>query len=260
MSKRKALSKRTRFEVFKRDSFTCQYCGGKAPEIILVIDHIQPVAGGGDNDLLNLITSCENCNAGKSDKLLSDSSAVSKSHNQAALLQERRQQIEMLAEWHQYLREFRKKESDIAIDHLRDVSGWGLNDHGRRKIESLVSKFSLQEVLQAMDTAADQYFKFSSDQVTKESFENAFSKLEGICRGKRLERDNPDLAALLLCRNIAKKRLFLYYQPSPEKVQQITNEIQTAMSAGVPIEAIKQVCCRAQYWNRFFEEMEALYL
>lgn len=30
MAKRKSLSKKIRFEVFKRDSFTCQYCGRKA--------------------------------------------------------------------------------------------------------------------------------------------------------------------------------------------------------------------------------------
>lgn len=29
---RKQLSKKLRFEVFKRDSFTCQYCGKKSPE------------------------------------------------------------------------------------------------------------------------------------------------------------------------------------------------------------------------------------
>ena len=27
MIKRKAISKRLRFEIFKRDSFTCRYCG-----------------------------------------------------------------------------------------------------------------------------------------------------------------------------------------------------------------------------------------
>ena len=32
--KRRAVSKKLRFEVFKRDSFTCQYCGRKAPDII----------------------------------------------------------------------------------------------------------------------------------------------------------------------------------------------------------------------------------
>lgn len=65
MAERKGLSKKLRFEIFKRDGFTCQYCGKRPPEIMLVIDHIHPVKLGGDNDPLNLITSCESCNQGK---------------------------------------------------------------------------------------------------------------------------------------------------------------------------------------------------
>ena len=66
---RKQISTRTRFEVFKRDGFTCQYCGGKPPAAILHIDHITPVSAGGTNDLANLVTSCKDCNLGKSDVL-----------------------------------------------------------------------------------------------------------------------------------------------------------------------------------------------
>lgn len=63
--KRKALSKSTRFEVFKRDAFTCQYCGATPPSVILHVDHITAVAAGGDNSLDNLVTACQPCNAGK---------------------------------------------------------------------------------------------------------------------------------------------------------------------------------------------------
>jgi hypothetical protein len=71
MAVRKALSKKTRFEIFKRDGFTCRYCGKQPPDIVLVIDHIDPVANGGDNDAMNLVTSCETCNQGKGARLIS---------------------------------------------------------------------------------------------------------------------------------------------------------------------------------------------
>uniref|UniRef100_A0A6M3MAY5 Putative homing endonuclease n=1 Tax=viral metagenome TaxID=1070528 RepID=A0A6M3MAY5_9ZZZZ len=67
---RKPLSKSLRFEVFKKDNFTCSYCGQKPPEIVLEVDHIVPVSKGGTDEILNLITSCFNCNRGKSDKTL----------------------------------------------------------------------------------------------------------------------------------------------------------------------------------------------
>ena len=67
---RKSIGKRQRFRVFARDGYTCRYCGGQPPGVKLVIDHMIPVAEGGTNDDDNLITSCEPCNQGKSDKPL----------------------------------------------------------------------------------------------------------------------------------------------------------------------------------------------
>lgn len=66
MKKRKHLSKKLRFEIFKRDDFTCQYCGKHPPECVLEVDHIIPVKEGGDNSEENLITACFDCNRGKS--------------------------------------------------------------------------------------------------------------------------------------------------------------------------------------------------
>lgn len=65
MAARKALSKKTRFEVFKRDGFKCMYCGAHPPAVLLEVDHIKPVAAGGGNDMDNLVSSCEPCNRGK---------------------------------------------------------------------------------------------------------------------------------------------------------------------------------------------------
>jgi hypothetical protein len=65
MTTRVAVSKRVRFDVFKRDGFSCQYCGSVPPEVVLEIDHLVPVAEGGGNEETNLITSCFACNRGK---------------------------------------------------------------------------------------------------------------------------------------------------------------------------------------------------
>ncbi len=63
--KRKSLSKKTRFDVFKRDGFKCMYCGAHPPGVLLVVDHVVPVASGGGNDIDNLVSACEPCNQGK---------------------------------------------------------------------------------------------------------------------------------------------------------------------------------------------------
>lgn len=96
---RKSLSNKIRFEVFKRDNFTCQYCGRKAPEIVLNVDHIEPVAKGGTNDIYNLVTSCFECNNGKRDKRLNDNSILEKQHDELVLLNERKKQLEQMMQW-----------------------------------------------------------------------------------------------------------------------------------------------------------------
>lgn len=69
--KRKTISKTIRFAILQRDKFTCKYCGNKATENIkLHVDHVIPVSKGGTDDLNNLVTSCSECNIGKSDKII----------------------------------------------------------------------------------------------------------------------------------------------------------------------------------------------
>lgn len=69
-NRRKGLSQSLRFEVLRRDSFTCRYCGRSAPGVVLHIDHVVPVVAGGDNSPDNLATACEGCNLGKGATLL----------------------------------------------------------------------------------------------------------------------------------------------------------------------------------------------
>jgi 5-methylcytosine-specific restriction endonuclease McrA len=65
-----SLSKKLRFEVFKRDGFKCQYCGNHPPIVVLEVDHINPVSKGGTNEIDNLVTSCFDCNRGKGNREL----------------------------------------------------------------------------------------------------------------------------------------------------------------------------------------------
>jgi hypothetical protein len=59
-----AISKRTRYEVLRRDNYTCRYC--RSTDNTLRIDHVIPVALGGTDNPDNLVAACIDCNAGKS--------------------------------------------------------------------------------------------------------------------------------------------------------------------------------------------------
>ena len=59
----------TRFNVFLRDKFTCQYCGDKKD---LTFDHLLPKSKGGLTDWNNVVTACSSCNVKKGGKLYRD--------------------------------------------------------------------------------------------------------------------------------------------------------------------------------------------
>lgn len=59
------LPRRLRFEILRRDDHTCRYCGARAPDVQLTVDHVVPVSLGGQHDPTNLVTACCDCNRGK---------------------------------------------------------------------------------------------------------------------------------------------------------------------------------------------------
>ena len=182
MAKRKGLSPKTRFEVFKRDKFICQYCGSTLPGSTLEVDHIKPVSKGGTNELLNLVTSCWDCNRGKTDKTLDDNSAITKKKNQLNLLQENREQMEMMLEWSDGLQEIdsvRNQELVKRINakmHPRFVS-----EDFEKRFANITKKHILHDVLKAIEIASNKYLQFDVDgNVTKESAENFVKKIGGV--------------------------------------------------------------------------------
>ncbi|GGV46153.1 HNH endonuclease [Streptomyces spectabilis] len=64
-----AVSKRLRYEVLRRDNHACRYCGATAPGVKLNVDHVIPQALGGSDKPDNLVTSCTDCNAGKTSSM-----------------------------------------------------------------------------------------------------------------------------------------------------------------------------------------------
>jgi 5-methylcytosine-specific restriction endonuclease McrA len=55
----------TRFNVFLRDRFTCQYCGERFPTQDLTFDHVVPRSRGGRTSWSNVVAACSDCNLRK---------------------------------------------------------------------------------------------------------------------------------------------------------------------------------------------------
>jgi 5-methylcytosine-specific restriction endonuclease McrA len=59
----------TRFNVFLRDSFSCQYCDARRVTQELTFDHVIPRARGGRTSWENVVTACGPCNLRKGSKM-----------------------------------------------------------------------------------------------------------------------------------------------------------------------------------------------
>jgi hypothetical protein len=185
-AKREGISKKTRFEVFKRDKFTCQYCGKKAPDVVLHLDHIKPVADGGRGDILNLVTACAGCNGGKGARLLTDDSVVERQRLQIEELNERRQQLEMMLQWRDELSKIKGRLEDVVKKHIGDATGFEPNDTtGMVIVRKWLKSFPLDIVLSAVDDAYAKYGTFSNKGVmTEDSWGEALNKVLSFCRAK----------------------------------------------------------------------------
>jgi len=59
----------TRFNVFLRDRFTCQYCGEAFAASALTFEHVIPRSHGGQTTWTNIVTACVPCNTRKGNSL-----------------------------------------------------------------------------------------------------------------------------------------------------------------------------------------------
>jgi hypothetical protein len=151
-TQRKPLSTRTRFDVFKRDAFTCQYCGATPPAVVLHIDHVHPVALGGTNDKDNLITACAGCNGGKAAIPLT--TVPRRPALDPAEVKEREAQLraykKLIAE-----RALRIEDDVDEVDAAYQVykPGYCLTERSRVSVRKFLETMPVHEVVGAMHTA-----------------------------------------------------------------------------------------------------------
>jgi len=157
-----AISKKTRFEVFKRDGFTCQYCGRKPPEVILEIDHILPKKRKGKDNIENLITACFDCNRGKGAReLTSIPSSVIK---RTEILKEKELQLKEFYKFQEKINKRIESDIDYLDEKWHALSGeeeeYCFTDRARVQIKTLLKTFDRYEIEYAMEIAwAKQYLK-----------------------------------------------------------------------------------------------------
>ncbi len=177
MNKRKPIGKTKRFNIFKRDEFTCQYCGATPPKAVLHLDHIHPVSKGGGNSEDNLITSCFDCNMGKGAKLLDRKPEPLK--DKAARIAETEAQISGYSKILAKKRERIESEAWEVVHILTDENE--IRKDWFKSIMMFIEKLGVIETMESMDIAVS--VKLSSHETTQ------FKYFCGVCWTK-IKREN----------------------------------------------------------------------
>lgn len=249
--KKKALSisKKLRFEIFKRDSFKCQYCGASAPEVLLQIDHIKPIFKGGEGDAFNLITSCQDCNLGKGKRELSDSTTLKKQKAQLDELQLRREQIELMMNWVDELRNMEQMQINrIAEFWNARVEGFTVNNNGKHSIKRWLKQYTYSEITEAIEDAVKNYLRKTTYDTPilseEDAIEKTFHLIPRICNSKRLCRDDPELKEVFYIRGIVRNKCkkFKYDRYRQFKAWEILELLNSARKGdNVPLKELRYV-------------------
>lgn len=248
--KRKSIPQSVRFEVLKRDSFTCQYCGAKAPDVALQIDHIKPVADGGENDIMNLVTSCFGCNSGKSDTSLDDNSMLEKQRRQLEELNERRNQLELMIQWREGLSSLEDTHLQAIQNEFLRYGPFTANETAEKEIRRWLKKYSIQEIFAALNASYTQYLKTDNDgEVTGESWSRAFNMVPRIINVTRRGGMSEDMKHIYYARGILRNRLTYL------KEREVIGLMKDAVAGGLPIEELADIAKEVRNWRQFEDIM-----
>ena len=245
---REAIRKSVRMEVLKRDCFTCQYCGQKAPDVLIEVDHIKPVALGGDNDIMNLVAACRACNAGKSDKPLSDLSAVVKAQAQAEKIQERKQSLEMMAEWHLSLVDFdshpHRELEKLWLSAIEASPATSLVPEAKEELCRLSKTFGLEATCIAIVKVANSLIKKGLHKDTEER-NGAFWLIGKVCSVTRAEGKDPGIGRLFYIRGILRRRC--HYLNDGACIELLKD----ARNCGIDVERMVDFAKQVFSWSQF---------
>jgi hypothetical protein len=175
MTKRTSISKSKRFGIFKRDGFKCQYCGATPPTVILHLDHIHPVSKGGTNAEENLVTSCSNCNLGKSTNLLN---SVPKSLKEKATeVAEAEEQLRAYGEVFQSQSDRIERDAWDILQELRLVDNGQAYTSQLTSAKTFIKRLPKHELLEAAEIALSKFIR-------KSEARKRFQYFCGICWNK----------------------------------------------------------------------------
>jgi hypothetical protein len=150
-----SISKRLRFEVFKRDGFRCAYCGKTPPQVTLEADHIIPKASGGKDVLDNLVSACFDCNRGKAH--ISLEKIPQSLIDNADVLKEKQAQMR---EYQKHLERI-DAQYDALVNRIQDIfhisHKFDFTEKSRLSVRQFIETIGIEEAEKSMRIATNKF-------------------------------------------------------------------------------------------------------
>jgi HNH endonuclease len=242
-----AIGPRLRFEVFKRDRFTCAYCGRTAADVLLHVDHVIPVVAGGTDDLANLVTACVDCNLGKGPRLLEEGDAPAIGEAAITNARQRALQLREYREWQEQIEAETGRLLDMVWDYWTTTFGGQKTDDGwecevtfpaQGSVRRFLGELTIEDIFHAIDIARWRVDKPSPERGQLAPWEVS-RYFYGVCHGKvrdRREQAEAERAAATR-RAVQTQRVRLVFSPGPpgmESVGQIIKRMRWVPEGAMP--------------------------
>lgn len=175
-----SISKKVRFNVFKRDMFKCSYCGATPPSVVLEVDHVIPKSKGGSDNINNLTTSCFACNRGKTNESLNVAPLTIE--EKRIILAEKQEQLKI---YYRLIKKIEKQEEDDLYEignHFFEYFGkenYVFANNWLLTIKSFLKNFTVYEIKDAIDRS---YLRISRH--GRKSEKDTFRYMCGILHNK----------------------------------------------------------------------------
>jgi hypothetical protein len=167
-------------------------------------------------------------------------------------LNKRREQLEMLLQWRQGLASIDDDYIAAVNDKFAAETAYSLNDVGRKKIRQWLKRFTLAELLEALDASLGTYYK-TGDEDPDRNFAmacKAFDMVPRVANAKNLNAEKPWMKDLFYIRAIVRNSMYCNERVALDLIQQV-------YELGGSVEDMKDWAKQTRNWTNWRNEMES---